>query len=73
MNQRLSKKMRQIVRRNFKADMQKHLDNLPKLRIKPKGVPKFIWKILYDIMFTTEAKEKARMRREKVMTNTNET
>jgi len=53
MNQQLSKKMRGVVRKQLKRDLAEHFSKLPILRKRPRLVPKFIWKILYNIMFTT--------------------
>jgi len=42
----------------MRRDLQFQWDKLPDLRRKPQLVPKFIWKILYNIMFTTKKDKK---------------
>lgn len=51
MNQRFIKKMRQFMRRKEREKLTEYFSNLPQLRPKPFWAPKFIWKILYKIIF----------------------
>jgi len=58
MSEKTAKKMRQLVRRRLREDMMNYFDGIPKLRIKPKWVPKIIWKFFYWVVFARSKAKK---------------
>ena len=58
MNGKQAKKLRQLVRRKIKEDMVNYFEGIPKLRPKPKWIPKFVWSFFYWIVFSRNKAQK---------------
>lgn len=58
MNGRQAKKLRKLVREKITEDMTNYFNNIPRLRKKPKLVPKIIWKFFYWVVFENSKAKK---------------